>query len=80
MLHDAVGANIGSGLARLLGDQPDGGRIAELVAATLGKGDVSGAGEETFWALRRTFEVLAAERPLVLMFEDIHWAERTCST
>jgi len=33
--------------------------------------------EETFWAYRKLFEALAAERPLVLVLEDIHWAEPT---
>ncbi|HEY3070308.1 MAG TPA: adenylate/guanylate cyclase domain-containing protein [Gaiellaceae bacterium] len=33
--------------------------------------------EETFWAYRKLFEGLAAEQPLVLVLEDIHWAEPT---
>jgi class 3 adenylate cyclase/tetratricopeptide (TPR) repeat protein len=33
--------------------------------------------EETFWAYRKLFEALARERPLVLVLEDIHWAEPT---
>jgi class 3 adenylate cyclase/tetratricopeptide (TPR) repeat protein len=35
------------------------------------------AGEETFWAIRRFFEASARERPLVLVFDDIHWGEPT---
>jgi len=35
------------------------------------------AGEETFWAIRRFFEAVARERPLVLVFDDIHWGEPT---
>ena len=37
----------------------------------------SAAGEETFWAIRRFFEATARERPLVLVFDDIHWGEPT---
>ncbi len=33
--------------------------------------------EETFLAVRRFLESLARERPLVVVFEDIHWAEPT---
>jgi predicted ATPase/class 3 adenylate cyclase len=33
--------------------------------------------EEVFWSLRKLFEALANEHPLVLVFEDIHWAEPT---
>jgi class 3 adenylate cyclase/tetratricopeptide (TPR) repeat protein len=33
--------------------------------------------EEMFWAYRKLFEALARERPLLLVLEDIHWAEPT---
>jgi len=33
--------------------------------------------DEIFWAARRLLETLAAERPVVVCFEDIHWAEPT---
>jgi class 3 adenylate cyclase len=33
--------------------------------------------EERFWAYRKLFEALAREYPLVLLVEDIHWAEPT---
>ncbi len=33
--------------------------------------------EETFWAYRKLFEALAAEQPLVIVLDDIHWAEPT---
>ncbi len=33
--------------------------------------------QELFWAVRRLCETLARERPLVLCFEDVHWAEPT---
>lgn len=36
---------------------------------------VPGSVEETFWALRRYVEVLAGGGPLVLVIDDIHWAD-----
>jgi class 3 adenylate cyclase/tetratricopeptide (TPR) repeat protein len=33
--------------------------------------------EDSFWAYRKLFEALAQARPLVLLLEDIHWAEPT---
>jgi class 3 adenylate cyclase/tetratricopeptide (TPR) repeat protein len=33
--------------------------------------------EELFWAVRRLFEVLARQRPLLVLLEDVHWAEPT---
>jgi predicted ATPase/class 3 adenylate cyclase len=32
---------------------------------------------ELHWGVRRLFQLLAAQRPLVLVFEDLHWAEPT---
>ena len=46
-------------------------RLGEI----LGVGESVGAAEETPWAIRRFLETLAAERPLVALWEDIHWAE-----
>jgi DNA-binding SARP family transcriptional activator/class 3 adenylate cyclase len=31
--------------------------------------------EELFWEVRRLFESLAAERPVILHIDDLHWAE-----
>jgi class 3 adenylate cyclase/tetratricopeptide (TPR) repeat protein len=49
-------------------------RLAPLVGA---RADSSGAVEqsESFTAWRRFLERLAAQRPLVLLFEDLHWAD-----
>ena len=33
--------------------------------------------QETFWAVRKLFEHLGARRPLVVVFDDIHWGEQT---
>ena len=46
--------------------------LAKLLAA--GEG---GSPEETFWAIRRLFEIRGQERPLVVVFDDIHWGEET---
>jgi class 3 adenylate cyclase/tetratricopeptide (TPR) repeat protein len=32
---------------------------------------------ELHWGLRRVFELLAASAPIVLLFEDLHWADPT---
>jgi class 3 adenylate cyclase/tetratricopeptide (TPR) repeat protein len=51
--------------------------VAERVAAAIGLLDRSFALEETFLATRRFFELLARERPVVVLWEDLHWAEAT---
>jgi class 3 adenylate cyclase len=58
--------------ARLAG-HPDGASVADRLAQFLGVGDASGA--DTSWAMRRLLEVVAADRPLVVQLEDLHWAE-----
>jgi tetratricopeptide (TPR) repeat protein len=54
-----------------------GADIADRVAAAIGLGEAGGEIHETFHAVRRLLEVLAGDRPLVVVFEDIHWAEPT---
>ncbi len=54
--------------------------LANLLDASTGPDagaapDISQA--ELHWGVRRTLEHLAARRPLVLVFEDLHWAEET---
>jgi DNA-binding SARP family transcriptional activator len=39
--------------------------------------DPSGTTEEIFRAVRREFERMAGERPLVVVLDDVHWAEPT---
>jgi predicted ATPase/class 3 adenylate cyclase len=64
-------------VARVLEGEEDGGVVAERIAAAIGRSDTPGTAEETFWATRKLFEALAKQRPLVVVFEDIHWAEPT---
>jgi class 3 adenylate cyclase/tetratricopeptide (TPR) repeat protein len=61
-------------LAALAGDDL---RVAERIAAALGIGDRQLPLEEIFWGVRKLFEHLASERSLIVVFEDIHWAEAT---
>lgn len=56
----------------LLVDEPD----AERIKARLREWSFSEL-SETFWALRRLLEASAAARPVVLIFEDVHWASST---
>jgi class 3 adenylate cyclase/tetratricopeptide (TPR) repeat protein len=65
------------GLVTLLEGEADRDAIVARVSGAIGRSDVRGTAEETFWAVRRLFEAVARERPLVVVFEDIHWAEPT---
>jgi class 3 adenylate cyclase/predicted negative regulator of RcsB-dependent stress response len=63
-------------LSALVADAHNGERIASLVAGLFGWGD-AGPTEDVFWAIRKLFEHVARGRPLVVEFDDIHWADPT---
>jgi class 3 adenylate cyclase len=60
-------------LAERLSVVPDGSAVAGRLAQILGVGEAHGS--DASWAVRRLFEVVAADRPLVVVLEDLHWAE-----
>ncbi|MGI9111580.1 MAG: BTAD domain-containing putative transcriptional regulator [Gaiellaceae bacterium] len=51
--------------------------VAERVTSIVGRDGSGGTPEEAFWAIRRLFEALAREQPLVVVFDDVNWAEPT---
>ena len=65
-------------IAEQVAEEPKAQLIAERVAAVLGVGaPIACAPEETFWAVRKLLEALASRRPLIVVFDDVHWAEPT---
>jgi class 3 adenylate cyclase/tetratricopeptide (TPR) repeat protein len=64
-----------SKLGDLVAAAEDGAEVAERVSSAIGLGDGGGDIQEMFWAIRRLLEILALEIPLVVVVEDIHWAE-----
>ena len=84
VLRDAAGVGLVDSpeearpkMFELLEPAADASLIGERLAALLGLSDVTPAIQETFWAVRKFFEELAARRPLVVVFDDIHWGEPT---
>jgi class 3 adenylate cyclase/tetratricopeptide (TPR) repeat protein len=83
-LRDVISAAAGitdddspdAAVERLRATAGDGaGTIADDVAALLGLLDRPVKPEEGFRAVRRLLEHLGRETPLVVVFDDIHWAE-----
>jgi class 3 adenylate cyclase len=64
---------VAAALRDRLAAQPDGPSVGDRLAQFLGVGEARGA--DTAWAVRRLLEVLASEQPLVVVLEDVHWAE-----
>jgi class 3 adenylate cyclase/ATP/maltotriose-dependent transcriptional regulator MalT len=54
---------------------PDARAVAERVGTALGLAAAPATIEELFLAIRRLFESIATGRPLLLVFDDLHWAE-----
>ena len=51
--------------------------IVERVAVAMGLSDEAVPGEEIFWGVRKLLETIARRRPLVVVIDDLHWAEPT---
>jgi class 3 adenylate cyclase/tetratricopeptide (TPR) repeat protein len=65
----------GSRVAALLEHADDAALLFDRVAAATGLAGGTPAMQETFWAIRRLIEWVARDRPLVLTFDDLQWAE-----
>ena len=67
-LHETVTQSLGDSEGRWVE-----AKLRPLVGLG-GAADISGERGEAFAAWRRFFEALAEQRPLVMVFEDLHWA------
>jgi len=70
-------AGEGTRLEELLGKDEDSELAAERIGGAIGTEEPSGAPEEIFWAFRKLFEALARARPLVVVLDELQWAEPT---
>jgi len=50
---------------------------AQAIRALLGDQELVTSSEEIAWAFRKLLEAVASERPLVCVFDDVHWGEET---
>jgi class 3 adenylate cyclase len=78
---DAVQGKLDAMLAELFADPDERRWVAEHVHVLAGLGgrtnESSDRRVDAFAAWRRLFEAMAEQRPLVLVFEDLHWADDT---
>ena len=70
-------AHASTQIEELLEGAEDADRIAARVAGAIGIGDGAGAADETLWAVRRLFEHISRDRPVIVGFDDLQWAEPT---
>jgi class 3 adenylate cyclase/tetratricopeptide (TPR) repeat protein len=50
---------------------------AAAIRSLLGEIDAASSADEIAWAFRKTLEQAASEKPLVVVVDDLHWAEET---
>jgi DNA-binding SARP family transcriptional activator len=73
IVRAAAGAESRDAIFARTKDEP----VAATLAAALGANGGTPSAPEVAWAFRRFCETLAAEQPLVLVLDDVHWAEPT---
>ncbi len=66
-----------STLLEFLHDDERADVVVSRVLGAIGPAEGAAPPSETSWAVRRLFEALARKRPLIAVFEDLHWAEPT---
>jgi DNA-binding SARP family transcriptional activator/tetratricopeptide (TPR) repeat protein len=77
LVEELVGdGDLRSGIAAHLAGDSEAEAIASVIDGAIGLGEPPGT-EELFRAVRRLLEALARERTLIVVLEDIHWAEPT---
>jgi class 3 adenylate cyclase/tetratricopeptide (TPR) repeat protein len=64
-------------VAKLVHEDDDRDDIAQQVGQAMGLAPAISPSEEIFWAVRKLLESQARDRPLVVVIDDIHWAEPT---
>jgi class 3 adenylate cyclase/tetratricopeptide (TPR) repeat protein len=62
-------------LAGFVGRVQDADRITQRIGQVLGIEQGTGPPEDIHWALRRFLEMLALPGPLVVVLDDLHWAD-----
>ncbi len=77
IVREAVPERPQAAIAELLAGDEQAALIAERVAQLAGQAQGVGLTGEIFWAVRRFLEALALQQPLVVLLDDIHWAEPT---
>jgi DNA-binding SARP family transcriptional activator len=66
-----------AGIRKLIESEEDADAIAQRVAELTGIAESPAAPGEVFWAVRRLLESVARAGPVLLVLDDIHWAEPT---
>ena len=65
----------GLDLDEVLAGEPDADVVGGRILEAIGRGKPRSRSDELYWAVRRLLETLALEQPVVVVVDDIQWAE-----
>jgi predicted ATPase len=77
LLNEDTPETVRQRLDALLEGTERGALVVEALAGVLGLSAAPTAVEDVSAAMRKLFEALARRRPLIVIFDDLHWAEPT---
>jgi class 3 adenylate cyclase/tetratricopeptide (TPR) repeat protein len=72
---EAIASVLSARVGSLLADDDHRDAVASVLAAAIGADEAASSTGEISWAARRFLGALARERPLVVVLDDLHWAE-----
>ena len=75
ILREAAGDTSRAAIASLVADEPEVDEIAARIAGAIGADDPAGSAHDLFWAVGRLFAAQARDRTLVVVLDDLQWAE-----
>ena len=70
-------AEIRAKVGALVADDRDRLVVVDRIGQLMGRFGTGASREETFWAVRTLLESVARRQPVLLVLDDIHWAEPT---
>jgi DNA-binding SARP family transcriptional activator len=74
LVEAAVGADVATGVRGLI-DEPDAAAVAERIALLVGRADANGDAALAVSALRRLIDALGSGSPVIVVLDDLQWAE-----
>jgi class 3 adenylate cyclase/predicted ATPase len=77
IVRKAAGNTDAESITAALAGGEDAGQVADLLSRALSPGEAPPPAPEIAWAFRRFCELLARRGPLVVLLDDLHWAEPT---
>jgi tetratricopeptide (TPR) repeat protein len=75
IVREAAGDTSREAIASLVADEPEVDEIAARIAGAIGADDPAGSAQDLFWAVGRLFAAQARDRTLVIVLDDLQWAE-----